>query len=227
MDPQECSRAGRSRTKAVSEVGRTRRAEILRVLRERTTATAAELADAVGVHPNTIRFHLRILERSGDVVREQVPSRTPGRPELRFRLSPSHGSTELRADLLARILLNRIAASADSEREAESAGHQWGSGAAATAGASAADAIEGLVDTLEATGFAPTRSEADMIELHNCPLREFLATHGRLVCSIHRGLMSGYLDAAESSSAVESLEPFATAASCRARLRRRAPAAGN
>jgi len=196
-----------------------RRAEILRALRAETTATAAELADALGLHPNTVRFHLGVLESNGDVIREQVPARRPGRPELRFRVVTSPSAA--RPDLLARILLARVASAADPDSEAEDAGRQWGTGEGTGAGGAGDAAIDGLIDTLESTGFAPVRAEDDVIDLHNCPLREFLGTHGHLVCSIHRGLMAGYLDAAQSPSTVDSLEPFSTASSCRTRLRRR------
>src|SRR5699024_9285248 len=76
-----------------------RRAEILRALRAETTATAAELAEALGIHPNTVRFHLGVLESNGDVIREQVPARRPGRPELRFRIvaRPSAAGPDLLA----------------------------------------------------------------------------------------------------------------------------------
>ncbi|HJA59775.1 MAG TPA: helix-turn-helix domain-containing protein [Candidatus Brevibacterium intestinavium] len=196
-----------------------RRAEILRALRAETTATAAELAEALGIHPNTVRFHLGVLESNGDVIREQVPARRPGRPELRFRIVARPSAA--RPDLLARILLERVASAADPDSEAEDAGRQWGTGEGTGAGGAGDAAVDGLIDTLESTGFAPVRTEDDVIDLHSCPLREFLSTHGHLVCSIHRGLMAGYLDAAQSPSTVDSLEPFSTASSCRTRLRRR------
>ncbi|MGC3022423.1 MULTISPECIES: helix-turn-helix transcriptional regulator [unclassified Brevibacterium] len=198
-----------------------RRAEILRQLRGRSSATAVELAESLGVHPNTVRFHLGVLERDGDVVRHTRPAHGPGRPEVRYFLTPATDSGPHRADLLARILLSRVASAPDPAGEAEEAGYQWGSGAAAGAGSRADSAVDGLIDTLDAAGFAPARLDGNQIDLHNCPLREFLGTHGSLVCAIHRGMMTGFLEAAQSSNAVESLEPFATPTSCRARLRRR------
>lgn len=198
-----------------------RRSEILRALRERTSASAAELADLLGVHPNTVRFHLSVLERSGSVVRAQSTSATPGRPELRFRLPPTQTSVGLRADLLARILLSRIAAGDDPQSEAEEAGRQWGTGEAVRAGRTGTDAVADLLDVLESTGFAPSANDGAAIDLHNCPLREFLDSHGRLVCAVHRGLMTGFLDAAQSPRTVSSLVPFATATTCRAHLQQR------
>lgn len=197
---------------------RNRRAEIVRALREHTSASVAELAEGLGVHPNTIRFHLSGLEGDGEVVREQRPAYSPGRPELRFRLSPAAEPPTERADLLGRILLSRIAAAEDPTAEAEAAGRQWGSTEAQSRTGAYAEAVDDLVSMLEEAGFAPARRGGNQIDLLNCPLRQFLGTHGRLVCSIHRGMMAGFLDAVGTPSAVESLTPFATATCCRTRL---------
>lgn len=213
--------SGPTRRRESAEPRHERRSEILRTLRERTSASAAELADLLGVHPNTVRFHLGVLESSGTIVRERQMTRTPGRPELRFRLPPTRNSAGLRADLLARILLTRIAAGDDPENEAEDAGCQWGSDEAERAARTESDAVRGLLETLESSGFAPSVKDDAEIDLHNCPLREFLDTHGRLVCAIHKGMMAGFLDAAQAPYAVDSLVPFATATTCRAHLRRR------
>lgn len=200
---------------------RNRRAEIVRGLRERTSASAAELADGLGVHPNTIRFHLAGLERDGEVVRERQSAQAPGRPELRFRLSPAAEPATERADLLARILLSRLAAAENPEAEAEAAGHQWGSAEAQNRTGARTEAVDDLVRMLEESGFAPARRGGSQIDLLSCPLRQFLGTHGRLVCAIHRGMMTGFLDAVGSPNAVESLTPFATATSCSTRLQTR------
>lgn len=198
-----------------------RRGEILRHLRERNSATAGELADAMDVHPNTVRFHLAVLEREGDVVRRTAPARSPGRPEIRYSVPPATDADPQRPDLLARILLARIAAAADPVGEAEDAGYQWGQGEVGPAARGDGSAVDGLVDALDSAGFAPALSDGATLELRNCPLREFLSSHGRLVCSVHRGMMTGFLDAAGSSNTVDSLEPFATPTSCRALLRGR------
>ena len=219
MDTQARPSAEPSGTRSPGR--RDRRAEIVRRLRERTSASVAELAAGLEVHPNTVRFHLFGLERDGEVVREQQPTQTPGRPALRFRLAPAAEPTTGRADPLAGILLSRIAAAEDPTAEAEAAGRQWGSAEAQSRVGAPTEAVEGLVGMLEEAGFAPTRRGGDQIDLLSCPLRQFLGTHGRLVCAIHRGMMAGFLDAVGSPNTVESRIPFATATSCRTRLRSR------
>lgn len=221
MDIEAGSHAQRSGSPTSGR--RDRRAEIVRRLRESADATVAELAEVLDVHPNTVRFHLTALERSGDVVRVRQTPHTPGRPELRFRLAPAAEPATDRVDLLARILLTRIAEAEDPTTEAEAAGRHWGSAEAErTASAEGhADAVEDLIGMLEESGFAPARRGRDRIDLLSCPLRQFLATHGTLVCSIHRGMMAGFLEGTQSLSTVDSLEPFATATSCRTRLQTR------
>lgn len=221
MVTQRGSRSDSPARPATTSARGERRAEVLRLLRERTGASAVELAACLDVHPNTVRFHLGILEQDGDVVRETLPARTPGRPEVRYFAPPASEPGPHRADLLAGILLSRVATASDPAAEAEDAGYQWGSGEAARAAGRDGSAVDGLIDTLDSAGFAPTLTDDADIDLHNCPLREFLGTHGKLVCSVHRGMMTGYLDGAGSSSAVASLEAFATPTSCRAHLRRR------
>lgn len=221
MEMTAAGSSGSSRRGGSAAPRHERRSEIVRTLRGRTSASAVELADLLGVHPNTIRFHLGVLERSGAVVREQSVTQTPGRPELRFRLPPAQTSAGVRADLLARILLTRIAAGDDPEIEAEKAGHQWGSDEAVRSGRTGSDAVAGLLDVLESSGFAPSAGEGAAIDLHNCPLREFLDPYGRLVCAVHSGLMTGFLDAAQSPCTVDSLVPFASATTCRAHLQQR------
>ncbi|UVI37768.1 helix-turn-helix transcriptional regulator [Brevibacterium spongiae] len=221
MDTRPKPRSDSPTRPASTSAGGRRRSDILRLLRERTSATAVELAEGLDVHPNTVRFHLGILERDGEVLREAQSAGTPGRPEVRYFAPPASEPGPRRADLLAEILLARIASSANPAAEAVDAGYQWGTGEAARAQRRGSSAVDGLIDALRESGFGPTLEDRTQIDLHNCPLREFLSAHGRLVCAVHSGMMTGFLDGAGSSQTVDSLEAFATPTSCRARLRRR------
>ena len=63
-----------------------RRREVLRLLRASTDPMSIlAIADALNVHPNTVRFHLDVLVGDGQV--EQVPPgrKGPGRPPLMFQ----------------------------------------------------------------------------------------------------------------------------------------------
>jgi predicted ArsR family transcriptional regulator len=50
--------------------------------------TAAEVVDATGLHPSTVRAHLDQLTESGLLTRERHGDGTPGRPAWRYRPAP-------------------------------------------------------------------------------------------------------------------------------------------
>lgn len=67
------------------------RGKIVAQLRERGTASAAELAALVGLSPNAVRQQLVVLERDG-LVAEQAVRRGPTKPTLEFSLTPKADS---------------------------------------------------------------------------------------------------------------------------------------
>lgn len=67
------------------------RGKIVAQLRERGTASAAELAALFGLSPNAVRQQLVVLERDG-LVAEQAVRRGPTKPTLEFSLTPKADS---------------------------------------------------------------------------------------------------------------------------------------
>lgn len=65
----------------------TTRGKIVAELRERSSASAADLAAVFGLSPNAVRQQLVVLERDGLVV-EQSVRRGPTKPTLEFSLTP-------------------------------------------------------------------------------------------------------------------------------------------
>ncbi len=63
------------------------RGEILKLLKMKGTATAAELSRALGVAPNAIRAHLALLEQGG-LIEAHQEKRERGRPAKVHRLAP-------------------------------------------------------------------------------------------------------------------------------------------
>lgn len=199
------------------------RLRILRALREEGPLDADELAERVGLHRNTVRAHLEVLERAGLVERETDRSGRPGRPRLRYRAVPEQASGYL---LLSRILTDHLARSRArvADRMVE-AGRVWGRSEvrAQVAGGSPADGIQAVVDLLDELGFAPevrrSRGGAKVL-LHACPFREVAEEHPEIVCSVHLGLIRGALEALGSSTLEADLEPFVEPELCVAHLRR-------
>lgn len=216
-----------------------RRAVLEQVRKSEDPVGVGELADSLGVHPNTVRFHLRTLVEEGRIERVLSEPEGPGRPTTKFRgvrgMDP--GGTR-HYEALAKVLVAGLAATPDPAGRATEAGRHWGRELAASPppGASATRSSAGLssrsgsvrrlVDLLDGLGFAPERSGRSarpVIGLHHCPFLELAIDDPQVVCSIHRGLMEGALTHWGSELSVSSLEAFAEPGRCLAKLERSVP----
>src|SRR5699024_790444 len=94
----------------------------------------ADLAPRTGLHPNTVRAHLDVLVRSGQVSRRSEMRSTPGRPrELYSATGAPTGDRSYR--LLAEVLASRLAELAqDPAAEATEAGRRYARNAPSPAG---------------------------------------------------------------------------------------------
>ena len=105
------------------------RRRLLRLLDEADEASDVEgLASALGLHPNTVRGHLDVLEQAGLVVRATRARGGPGRPRVVYTTAP-HRSEEWQAgyQLLAQMLTWTLEQSSeDPSTAAETAGVEWG-----------------------------------------------------------------------------------------------------
>lgn len=212
--PSEATPAGESAS---------RRREVLRVLRTSgEPMTIVAIADALGVHPNTVRFHLDSL--IGDDLVERVESgrRGPGRPPLMFRAvrQMDRGGTR-HYRLLAEILTMAFAADPDPAARARAAGRAWGRQLDWSQAPSPDEAIDHLVDVLDRLGFAPERRRADgeqQVGLRHCPFLELAESRTAVVCAVHLGLMQGALETWRAPVGVDRLEAFAEPDLCVAHL---------
>lgn len=218
--------------------GADRRGAVLRLLQgSDRPLTIAAIAAALGVHPNTVRFHLDALV-DGDRV-ERAPSGPidgPGRPAALFRpvraMDPN-GRREYR--LLAEILLDGMGSGPEPTVDAALAGRRWGRSladrsapdrtaagrpAAARAGSTKAS-VGRLVNLLDGLGFAPERRTSggiDGIGLRNCPFLELARTRSEVICPVHLGIMQGALEAWDAPVSVDRLDPFVEPDLCLAHL---------
>jgi predicted ArsR family transcriptional regulator len=212
-----------------------RQLDVLRLLRAATAPLSiAEIASALGVHPNTVRFHLDALVSSGRA--EQAPTQhsRPGRPPLRYqpvrRMDPA-GRRSYR--LLAGILADGLAALPDTPARSLEAGRaagrrlallsrDEGTGRAAPPGTVRAPGqVGGLVSLLDELGFAPETSTMGgqlAVGLRHCPFLELAEVRAQVVCPIHLGLMQGAMAAWDAPVTVDRLVPFAEPDLCVAHL---------
>lgn len=197
-----------------------------------------EVAQRMGLHANTARFHLEALVEAGLAIRETEDRQTPGRPRIGYRAAADAPAGRRRYRLLAEMLASLISGTmAEPAAAAEEAGRAWGAyltqQPAPYQRLSAAEATDKLVQTMEEMGFAPQLvAGADgaprEMRLHQCPFREVAVQHKEVVCGLHLGLMRGAIDLMRAPVTADRLDPFVEPSVCVARLstRRGAPRSG-
>jgi predicted ArsR family transcriptional regulator len=178
----------------------TRYAIYLELARSVRPLTTSEIAQTLGLHPNTVRPHLDRMREVGLVVVEAETRGEIGRPQHRYSLAlaaPSLGLEPPTMPLLARLVLgvaDRVGASGS---DAEAIGHDEGVRRAAPY-ADAPSSLEALVAELDRLGFDPIVSDGDdddtaIVAFANCPFNDAAAEHPELVCGLHRGLVAGFV----------------------------------
>lgn len=208
-----------------------RRREVFEELRGAAAPLGvAEMAERIGVHPNTVRFHLDALADEGVVEQRVEKPVGRGRPRTVYaaRRGMDRGGTR-GYRLLAQILLSRLAsAGSDESAAATEAGHEWGrfliDPVPPFRKPTAEDATARLTALLDDLGFAPAPEGGDgarppeQIRLRHCPFLELAEEYGQLVCPLHLGLMQGALAELGAPVAATRLEPFVEPDSCLAHL---------
>lgn len=173
--------------------------------------TLAELAEASGLHPNTLRSHLEPLLASGAVVRTREPVSGRGRPAHRYAASGARPGPAVEVTGLAIALADAIThVSADPAAEARRAGRGWGRRLAEEPG----DRPD-VTHVLDRMGFGPEPDHGDpsVIRLTRCPLLAAARAAPEVVCGVHRGLVEGLLHRTGEETGVE-LAPFAEIGAC-------------
>jgi predicted ArsR family transcriptional regulator len=178
----------------------TRYAIYLELARAAMPLATAQIADTLGLHPNTVRPHLERMRDVGLLDVDVDARGTVGRPQHRYSLAPDApalGFEPPAFPVLARMLL-RLAAAADlPASDAVDAGREQGAARSGRipAGVPCEDA---LVAELADLGFDPEAVQDDdgvTIGFAHCPFRELAEANPELVCSLHRGLVEGFVGA--------------------------------
>ena len=186
------------------------------------------LAARIGLHINTVRGHLVLLEEAGLVERTTEDRRGRGRPRLLYQATSrdAQSPTSEGYRFLAEILASSIqATSSEPDRVAQEAGHAWGrylvDRPRPFEQITPSQAVQHVLTTLSELGFSPEAApdtNSVVIELHDCPFRDLARTRGRVICSVHKGLVTGMLQELGGSVTIDALEPFVEPSLCIARL---------
>lgn len=204
------------------------RGRVLDLLRASSSPVGVqEVAERVGLHPNTARFHLEGLAEAGLATRAPRLRGTPGRPSMAYRASADDtmaGGRRYR--LLAEMLTGLVSASMpEPAKAAEEAGREWGAYLAEQPPPyhrpDLDEAVEKLTAVLSELGFAPQAASDGRglrVRLHQCPFQEVARRHQDIVCALHLGLMRGALARMRAPLTAKRLEPFAGPNLCVAHL---------
>lgn len=203
-----------------SRLGPTR-AEVLDRLRKLgTSAPLDEIADAVGIHQNTARFHLDALVAAGLVVRDTEHRDAPGRPKVLYRIAPASRDTTFEnfAEVMVRHFAGRLE---DRAERSVDAGLAWGESLRTELVQLAPDQapLDRLLQGMTSLGYEPelVLEPAPVLNLRPCPYATIASQDPDVVCQIHLGLMRGILGPDQPWDAV-TVQPWVTPNVCRVLL---------
>ncbi len=179
----------------------TRYAIYLELARAGSPRTTADIAESLGLHPNTVRPHLERMRDVGLLHVEADGRGSVGRPQHRYALAPDAPSLGLEAPafpLLARMLAPLAAASELEPDDVALVGAEAGRAMAkANGGVPRKACVEAVTTMLADLGFDPAvvaDDEVATIAFTHCPFAELAAAHPEVVCHLHRGLVQGYVE---------------------------------
>jgi predicted ArsR family transcriptional regulator len=178
------------------------RARLFEILRDlRRPAGTEELAALLALHPNGVRLHLERLRKAGLVARERS-RQGRGRPRDMWLIAPDArpgGEPPTGYADLGRWLARVISPGRTTLRAVEATGRQIGRDLGPKTGLDASSAEESMHAGLVALGFQPrreTNTDGELTyRLCNCPYREAVRENQAVVCTLHRGITRGLLDA--------------------------------
>lgn len=191
-------------------LGQKTRAHIFALLVERRAAMSTEeLAGPLGMHVNGVRRHLELLHDAGLVERRRSRG-ARGRPGDRWLIAadarPGGESPSGYADLagwLARTIPSGPARLGAIEKAGRGIGRELAPNAAN-------DPLERFRSALAALGFQPAveRSAHRFVcRLGNCPYRDSARQSPEVVCTLHRGITEGLLEALDPKAELTRFEP--------------------
>jgi predicted ArsR family transcriptional regulator len=237
MPPKTDSAGERSKTHgALANASRVRILELLRGNGPQSGEQAPavpeldvpKLAARSGLHPNTVRFHLKVLVDAGLACARPDPRGGSGRPRLVFAATTPgsvnqhpHGY-HLLADILAGYLAtNDTVPLGLAEEAGRTFARRHRLPTRPFADISADEAVRRVVAMFAELGFEPELDRDGSqrrIRLHACPFHAVARKHPTVVCAMHLGLLKQTLADLDAPVETIGLEPFVSTHLCIAHL---------
>ncbi len=192
--------AGAPRLDLLKALGdNTRYAIYLELARSALPLATADVADSLGLHVNTVRPHLERMREIGLLEVQSDPRGSVGRPQHRYSPAPDAPSLGLEPPsfpVLAAMLVRAATLAGVGAEDATEAGRAQGRVDAGAADEGSA-CLDALVAELDRFGFDPTVAAGagtTTVAFAHCPFRELAEANPDLVCSLHRGLVEGFVE---------------------------------
>lgn len=200
----------------------TRYAIYLELARSPRPLSTADVADLLDLHVNTVRPHLERMREVGLLQVETLATGGVGRPQHRYSLAPDAPSLGLEPSswpTLARVLLAAAAEGGLDGADLAEAGADQGR-AEARRWPSGADGVAALALEQARLGFDPTMVDDEhgtTMAFAHCPFRALAEEHPDLVCSLHCGMVEGFVASFEGTT-VTRFHPLADRTPCQVEL---------
>ena len=177
----------------------TRYAIYLELARSPRPLSTSDVAESLGLHANPVRPHLERMRDVGLLESRPDTSGAVGRPQKLYSLAPDAPSLGLEPPvfpMLARMLLSMAATAGIDGETAADAGRDEGRRMAHRV-PTVAPCVDAAVAMLDELGFDPARVDDDgtaNVAFTHCPFAELAEAQPDLVCSLHRGMLEGFVD---------------------------------
>jgi predicted ArsR family transcriptional regulator len=208
----------------------TRYAIYLELARSASPRSTSDVAESLGLHPNTVRPHLERMREVGLLdVRTEIRSGV-GRPQHLYLLAadaPSLGLEPPTFPRLAELLVRLATRTGAGPDDAAEVGREQGRDDARRH-RDAPSCLEALVAELDWLGFDPAvdgdeRGETAVVAFAHCPYRSLAEANPSIVCSLHRGMVEGFVDGVGGAEVGEFCD-LAHRTPCRVTVSHRIPA---